>query len=156
MIRETERTGGGALAAAVPLSPAPLLIVEDDDTIAAVTTEILIDAGYTVTRATSPRDTLALFAARGPGAYRLVLSDAFTRDRAQAYTWYDRLRTVTTAPIVIWSAGPRACYDDYRAHGHAGFLPKPFDLDDLLILLASLVQDPQVRTRDTCVSACPG
>ena len=74
--QETGRTGGGR--AAVPLSPAPLLIVEDDDGIATITAEILIDAGYTVTRAASPPDTLALFAVRGPRAYGLVLSDAFT------------------------------------------------------------------------------
>lgn len=142
MIRETGRTAGRACAAAVPLTPAPLLIVEDDDAIADVTTEILIDAGYSVARAASPHETLALFAVRGPRAYRLVLSDAFSRDRAHAYAWVDRLRAVTTAPIVIWSAAPRAFYADHRARGYAGFLSKPFAIHDLL-LMASLAPEPR-------------
>ena len=129
-------------AAAVSLAPPSLLLVEDDDDIAALTAEVLIDEGYTVTRAASRHDALALFATRGPCAYRLVLSDAFAYDRAQAYTWFDHLRTVTMAPIVIWSAAPRAYYEDCLARGYAGFLPKPFDLRDLILLMAALVPEP--------------
>ena len=142
MTPETGHTGGGAYAAVVPLTVAPLLIVENDDGIATVTTEILTDAGYTVARAASPHEALTLFAMRGPCAYRLVLSDAFHQDRDQTYTWLDCLRTVTTAPIVIWSTAPPAFYEDYRARGYAGFLSKPFDLDDLL-LMASLAPEPR-------------
>lgn len=140
MIQETGRIGGGACTAADPVIPTPLLIVEDDDGIATITSEILINVGYSVTRAASPSDTLALFALHGPRAYALVLSDAFSRDRAQAYAWFDRLRTVTMAPIVIWSAAPRVFYADYRARGYAGFLSKPFDIHDLL-LMASLARN---------------
>lgn len=128
--------------AAHSLPPPALLIVEEDDNIALITAEILSDAGYTVTRAASPHDTLALFATHGPHAYRLVLSDAFHYDRAQAYAWFERLRTVTAAPIVIWSTAPRAVYADYHTRGYAGFLPKPFHLRDLLLLMAALVPDP--------------
>lgn len=136
-----------APAAAAPVSAAasrtmvPVLLVEQDEAIAAVTAEILADNGYRVDRVAAPSAAVALFAQRGPQAYGLVLSDAFTRDRTQAYTWFDQLRTVTSARVVIWSAAPQHVYVDDRAHGVAAFLSKPFDLDELLTLLSALVPD---------------
>jgi len=136
-----------APAAAAPVSAAAsravasVLLIEEDEAISAVTAEILADDGYQVDRVAAPSAALALFARQGPHAYGLVLSDAFTRDRAQAYTWFEQLRTVTSARVVIWSAAPPHVYVDYRTHGRAAFLAKPFDLDELLALLTALVPD---------------
>jgi DNA-binding response OmpR family regulator len=129
------------VSAAASRTVASVLLIEEDEAISAVTAEILADDGYRADRAAAPSAALALFARRGPHAYGLVLSDAFTRDRAHAYTWFDQLRTVTAARVVIWSAAPQHVYVDYRAHGLAAFLAKPFDLDELLALLTALVPD---------------
>ena len=125
--------------AAVSGHAMPVLLVEEDAAIAAVTAEILTDAGYQMDHVAAPAAALALVAQHGPHADGLVLSDAFDPNHTQAYTWCDRLQTVTAAPVVLWSTAPRQVYADDRVHGAAAVVSTPFDIDELLALLATLV-----------------
>ena len=115
-----------------------VLLVEDDPDIAALIRDALGEVGYRalITRTVADaREALAAF------RVGLVLSDAFHPGPA-ADPWA-ALEPLTQAahavPAVICSARPAAEYADYAAHGFAAFLAKPFDLDELLALVASLL-----------------
>ena len=66
-----------------------LLVIEEDQAMAEVLTDALRQEGYVVSHVSSPDDAVALLAARGPGAFELVVSSPFwspceERDR---YAW---------------------------------------------------------------------
>jgi len=113
-----------------------VLIIEPEATIAHLFALILSEEGCAVACAASPDEALALLAARGPAAFRAVLSYDFARSTAAPYAWLDRLRTRTDAPIVICTRDPAVTYADHRARGYAGVLEEPCDLDDVLDAVA--------------------
>ncbi len=123
------RLNGGSCGAVV-------LLVEDDDTIGTVVVETLRDEGYLVEWARSPHEAIAVLAAAEPDTFDLVLSDAFAHPRAP-YAWLERLRAATAAPIVICSGHPVILFADYALRGFAAYLPKPFDLDEVVYMVAS-------------------
>jgi len=102
-----------------------VLIIEPEATIAHLFALILSEEGCAVACAASPDEALALLAARGPAAFRAVLSYDFARSTAAPYAWLDRLRTRTDAPIVICTRDPAVTYADHRARGYAGVLEEP-------------------------------
>jgi len=133
-----------------------LLVVEPDPAVAQFLALALREEGYVVACAASPAEALALLAARGPAAFRTVLSDDFravlsddfARGTAAPYAWLDRLRTRTDAPIVICTRDPAATYADHQARGYAAVIEEPCDLDALLgVVTALCVRDdtPQPR-----------
>ncbi len=109
-----------------------LLLVEDDPTIAALIREVLTDAGYQVLVADTPTLGGTILATFRVG---LVLTDGFQGDDP----WAPLAPLVARAgdtPVILCSARSPAVYADYAAHGFAGLLPKPFDLDALVTLVA--------------------
>jgi hypothetical protein len=54
-----------------------VLVIEEDQAMAEVLMAALRHEGYSVSRVRSPDDAVALLAARGPGAFDLVLSSPF-------------------------------------------------------------------------------
>lgn len=120
----------------------PVLVVDDDAGLTEVITTILADEGYAVEAVTSTQEAVQLFATRGPAACCLVLSDSFVRPRTDPYAWLDLLRTHTVAPIVIVSGIEAHVYADHCARGFAAVLPKPFDLDSLLLCVATVLARP--------------
>ena len=86
--------------AAVSGHAMPVLLVEEDAAIAAVTAEILTDAGYQMDHVAAPAAALALVARQGPHADGLVLSDASDPQHTQAYA-------CGPSPRPRWCSGPR-------------------------------------------------
>jgi DNA-binding response OmpR family regulator len=115
-----------------------LLIVEPDEAIAHLFAEVLEEEGYAVARASGPRVAVRQLSACGRERFDLVLSAPCTNPLVAPYAWLDRLRTRTTAPIVICSRWPGTLYADHGAWGFAAVLAEPCDLDDLIALVASL------------------
>jgi len=116
-----------------------VLLVESDVAITDLFVTILEDEGYAVERATTPYGALVALAARRFG---LVLSAPFTDPLDAPYTWLDCLRGRTAAPVVICARCPALFYTDHREHGYMAFLEEPFDVQDLIDLVAALYHEP--------------
>jgi CheY-like chemotaxis protein len=115
-------------------SETPVLVVDDDPAILAFVQLALEDAGYEVMIATDGADALQAIRHRRPG---LILLDMRMPgmngwEFADAY----RLEPSPHAPLLIMSAGR----DTAPAHiAAAGWLRKPFDLDQLIGLVGQLL-----------------
>src|SRR5205823_9286036 len=59
------------------MSQGAVLVIEDDEAIAALLAEVLTAEGYRVTRVAGPGDALALLTLAGPDAFDVVLSRPF-------------------------------------------------------------------------------
>ncbi len=117
---------------------ATILLVEDDPTIAALIRDALTDEGYRVLLAASLTLGCAILAAFRVG---LILTDGL---RGGDDPWAPLAPLVARAggtPVILCSASSPALYADYADHGFAALLPKPFDLDGLLALVASVLPD---------------
>lgn len=115
-----------------------ILVVEEDDAIAEVFTLVLSQEGYSVERAASPREALALLERCGADAFRVVLSAPFADPFAAPYAWLDRLRARTGAAIVICSRFPARLYGDRWKGCYAALLEEPFDVREMSELVAAL------------------
>jgi CheY-like chemotaxis protein len=115
-----------------------VLVVDDEPTLRSILAEVLRDEGYAVVTAADGQDALEIFVRENPD---LVLMDVMMprMDGLAAYRALRALPTGTTVPIVLTSAVKTHDGLDARIDG---FLPKPFDLDDLLQLVVRLVGDP--------------
>ena len=120
------------------MSQGAVLVIEDDEVIAALLAEVLTAEGYRVTRVAGPGDALALLTLAGPDAFDVVLSRPFSRQRADPDAFLGQLQARTNAPIVICARLPAPVYADNRRRGSAGFLAEPLDLADLMALVTSL------------------
>ena len=109
-----------------------VLVVDDDTAIREFVALALQDEGYAVATAADGREALERCAAFGPD---LVLLDL---NMPGLDGWQTRARLRETAPrlpVVFMTAGQHAASEAAR-HDAAGALPKPFDLDQLLALVA--------------------
>ncbi len=112
-----------------------ILLVKDDSAIAALIRDVLTDEGYRVLVAATPtlgRTILAAF------KVALILTDGFRGDDP----WAPLALLVAQAgrtPVILCSAAHLERYADHAAHGFAALLPKPFNLDALVALVASLM-----------------
>jgi CheY-like chemotaxis protein len=119
-----------------PSSQPAILLIEDDFDIGALIVELLQGEGYRTTIATSAQAGIDLL--RGQ-AVDLVLSDAFAEGDFGADRWrtLDRIRQAAgTTPLVICTAHRADAFSGYAERGFVALLEKPFDLDDLLALMA--------------------
>jgi CheY-like chemotaxis protein len=115
----------------------PVLLVEDDDDVAAAVAELLTDEGYAVQRAPNGADALA----RLKGGYRpaVMLVDYAMPEMTGA----ELLRAcgddprVADIPTIVMSARRS---DELASAGVEGYLRKPFDSNQLLDQLARLVK----------------
>jgi DNA-binding NtrC family response regulator len=122
------------MATAVTTLPAfrpAILVIDDDAAIRGLLRDLLEDEGYAVRLATTHDEA---FAALGREQFALVLTDtagkAFTADDAACWAQLGRVRDAAGAtPTLICSAHGRERFADYAAHGFAGLITKPFDLD---------------------------
>ena len=110
----------------------PILVVDDDVTIAMTIESVLIEEGYTVVIAHNGKEALE-FAEESPPAVILLDMKMPVMDGwafASAYRQQDKPH----APIIVMTA---AHDSRQRASEIAadGFIPKPFDLDELLALI---------------------
>jgi len=110
-----------------------ILLVEDEPSIAALVQEALREAGHRVIVAPTPDDALtALTGVR----YALILADtAATETVTSGDPWVslDQVRRAAgPTPVVIFTAHQPSLFAAWRERGFAGFIAKPFDLDDLV------------------------
>ena len=107
---------------------APVLVVDDDPGIRSVISAVLEDEGFPVTTAANGREALSSISSEEPA---LVLLDL----QMPVMSGWEVINTLreaqTTIPIVLMTAGFRAQAEAERCHAD-GFLPKPFNLDDLV------------------------
>lgn len=129
-------TSPGAVTVASAAS-APVLIVEPNADIARLLALVLREEGYVAEPVTTPHEALAMLAARGPGAFAVVLS-APCASPETPYAWLARLRASTRAAIVICTRHPAGLYADHRARGFAAVIEEPCEVQDVLDVMACL------------------
>jgi DNA-binding NtrC family response regulator len=115
-----------------------VLLIEDDRAIREIVSVVLAEEGYLVDNAERPE--AALDALRRD-AYDLVLTDLFggTPDAGLAAV---RPIVESAAPApVIGCSGHEITLDQARSAGLASFVPKPFELDQLLDCLATQLSE---------------
>lgn len=110
-----------------------ILVVEDDAAIRGLLRDLLEDEGYAVRLASTPAEA---FAALGGEQFALILADTAGRvlapDGPARWAQVGRVRDAAGGtPTIICSAHGRASFADYAAHGFAGLITKPFDLDTI-------------------------
>jgi CheY-like chemotaxis protein len=110
---------------------AGVLVLDDDDSIAELLVELLEGTGYRVFRASNAVTALVIARREHPA---LVLTDCMMPGMS-GLEFARRLRasaeTRNIAIVMMSSARP-----DVESAGHLPFLAKPFDLDDVLAVVA--------------------
>lgn len=123
----------------VDQSPPHLLLVEDDQETRDVVLDLLAEEGYTVACAASLDEALAQV---NDQVFDLILADVIGWTTHAPLEAVERLRDqAQPTPVSLltsWNLNEEAV----RAQGFARLLKKPFDLADLLTLVAELVARP--------------
>jgi two-component system, cell cycle sensor histidine kinase and response regulator CckA len=137
----TERRPAAASAPACPPceGSGTVLIVDDEEAVLEVTTEMLRRLGYTVLCARSGREAIELFAREGD-RIQVAIVDMVMPEMGGGEV-FDRLKRLNPCVKVLLASG-------YSMQGQArkildrgcdGFLQKPFNLDDLSVRLRSIL-----------------
>lgn len=118
-----------------------VLVVDDEPALRAVVRDILRDEGYAVLEAAHGPAMLALLAHEPAD---LVLLDVMMPggDGREAYRELRARQDLADVPVVMMSA---AVQPDGLEPSIAAFLPKPFDLDHLVVLVADLIGPPHAN-----------
>ena len=104
-----------------------ILVVDDDELVRQVVTELLEDEGYSVIEAKSGYEALALI--QGPAALDLVISDV-NMPRMDGLELVEELKSMRPSlPVILMSGRP------YKGQAHP-FLSKPFTGRQLLACIA--------------------
>jgi CheY-like chemotaxis protein len=114
-----------------------ILVVDDEMAILEILQELLTEAGYEIAIAHDGREGLSRLAEQPPS---LVLSDVMMPfldglDLARAIEANPAYRKI---PVVLMTAGGQSVIA--ADVPHAAFVPKPFDIDDLLGTLARVLE----------------
>ncbi len=120
-----------------------ILVVEDDTAIADLITWVLADAGFLVYTASTVSQGLVLYKRIKPD---LVVADLMLPDGLGS-SLLQQLQAVENQPpaaTLVMSALPRAHYHTTNVQADA-YLPKPFDLDDLLDIVDRLITQTASR-----------
>ncbi|MEU6857362.1 response regulator transcription factor [Glycomyces sp. NPDC046736] len=144
----------GAVPPAVPLrgdgSPARLLVVDDEESLADLLVEALSFQGYAVTAARNGTEALAAVESERPD---LVILDV-NMPGLDGFAVADRMRAAgDTTPIIFLTA--RTAPDDLReGYGSGGddYLMKPFRLEELSLRVSAVLR----RTLDRDAAAPRG
>jgi CheY-like chemotaxis protein len=114
-----------------------VLVVDDEAALREAVAVLLRDEGYAVLTATDGRAALSVLATEAPD---LVLMDVMMpgMDGREAYLAMRAHPNGRAIPIVLSSAAADPAGLDPSI---SGFLPKPFDIDELLQLVARLLAD---------------
>jgi two-component system chemotaxis response regulator CheY len=107
-----------------------VLVIDDDEDIAASIADVLRGGGYDVAQAVSGGEALMAAARDTPG---LVLLDWRLPSEPAGSALVRKLRDTCgfNVPVVVLSADPQSLAEARAAHA-SDYLPKPFDVDDLL------------------------
>jgi two-component system nitrogen regulation response regulator GlnG len=130
-----------------PMPAANILIADDDAAIRTVLSQALTRAGYDV-RSTGNAATLWRWVSQGEG--NLVITDVVMPDE-NAFDLLPRIKKIRPdLPIVIMSA-QNTFMTAIRAseRGAYEYLPKPFDLKELVAIVGRALAEPKERPRAT-------
>jgi two-component system, OmpR family, response regulator MprA len=116
--------------------PPDVLVVDDDDAIRWVVQVALEDEGFVVATARDGAEALIRVEEEAP---TMVLLD-LNMPVMDGWTFLIQLRTTgCDLPVIVMTAGLRACAEAEQLHA-AGCLPKPFELDQLVAVVARCVR----------------
>ena len=121
------------------MSVKSVLVVDDEPVIRDVVAEALREEGYAVTTARDGRMALDLLAQQPPD---LVVMDVMMpgMNGRDAFLAMRSRRDLPSVPVIMMSA---AIGTETLDPSISGFLPKPFDLDDLVVLVEQLIGRPR-------------
>lgn len=123
-----------------PTQPPPcLLVVEDDEATHAILLDVLTEEGYAVASATSLDEALAQINRQ---VFDLILTDVIAWTLDAPLHSLERLRDLAQPTPVGLVSGWHIVKEAARDKGFAFVLKKPFELDDLLTLIAEYVARP--------------
>jgi two-component system response regulator AtoC len=115
--------------------PAEILVVDDEPSIASALAIVLIDEGHTVHTAQNGAEAVALLTRR---PVDLIVSDVMM-PMIDGLTLVRHLRRRgDRTPVVLMSAAPSAVVPPPGVR----LIPKPFDLDEMLDVVAGALADP--------------
>src|ERR1700722_13476724 len=144
--RRGSRTGRHPSATRGSLMPAGSILVADDDAaIRTVLNQALSRAGYEV-RSTGNAATLWRWVSQGDGD--LIISDVLLPDES-AFDFLPRIKKARPEiPIIIMSA-QNTFMTAIRAseRGAYEYLPKPFDLKELIAIVGRALSEPKEKVR---------
>jgi signal transduction histidine kinase/CheY-like chemotaxis protein len=137
--------GHAAVASAEEGRPATgrILVVDDDEMVRNVVTRMLTGLGYSVECAAGCREAVALYAAN-PGNVDLVIIDLVMPDQ-DGRECFRAMRQIDpdVRAILCTGAGSDAATQDALAEGMAGFIRKPYQLDQLAAAIQRALAAPQ-------------
>jgi DNA-binding response OmpR family regulator len=125
------------------MAPFSILLIEDHSDTAELLSLILENEGYRVKCALSGKEAFEALCGPQPTPCNLILLDLTLPDM----NGDDLIRTLRQTiaripPIMIMSAKPASSIDAVaQAIGAAGVVPKPFDVDALLLKIRSALLD---------------
>lgn len=108
---------------------ADILVVDDEADIVEFVVDFLRDEGYSVRGALNGDEALAAINDHPPA---VILLDLFMPSLTGMGLWeHLKRQDLVNIPVVLMTASPHAA-EAMLANGAADYLPKPFDLDQLL------------------------
>src|SRR5437588_11917362 len=128
------------------MPPGSILVADDDAAIRTVLNQALSRAGYEV-RSTSNATTLWRWVSQGDGD--LVITDVVMPDE-NAFDLLPRIRKLRPElPVIVMSA-QNTFMTAIRAseRGAYEYLPKPFDLKELITVVGRALSEPKGRPRE--------
>jgi DNA-binding NtrC family response regulator len=115
---------------AVPYRRASILVIDDDLGIRDMAAEALRDEGYRAVTLVNHAEAVQYLRALRFG---LILADSAGSGVADPWAALEAVKAAAgDTPVIIFSAHPPRVFAGYRERGFAGLIAKPFDLDDLL------------------------
>jgi DNA-binding response OmpR family regulator len=119
-------------------STRPVLVVDDDESIREMLTDVLRAAGYSVRVASDGEVALAAVAAEQPA---LVLLD-MRMPRVDGWEFARRLKERGARPPIIVMTAVRDARRAAAEIGADAYIPKPFEIDQLLTQVARCMESP--------------
>jgi CheY-like chemotaxis protein len=107
-----------------------ILVAEDDPAVREVLRDVIEAEGYAVTQARDGVEALIVAHARRPDLIIIDLNMPRLGGEAFCHAYRER---GGSAPVVLITA---ASQEAIEACGAVGYIPKPFDIDDVLDLIA--------------------
>ena len=131
-------------AVTVPAAPATILIVEDEDAVRRMTTQMLSRTGYRVLAASTPGEARSLFA-RHAAEIDLLLTDVVMPEMHGPELAGLLLAERPDLPVLFVSGYGKAVAESGTAPGHRAFLAKPFTMAALTQAIAALLAEAASR-----------
>lgn len=117
-----------------------VLVVDDDPAICEIVKMALEDDGWNVRTARRGADAAREVRARRPA---LLILDVHLGDGSERELIFDALAAAAPiVPVLVISGDAEASQELRKILGASGYLPKPFDLDELYAAVQRLIHDP--------------